>query len=314
MKFSLIAIFIVHISLLEVQAQRRIRQYAIPYSEIGLGAGSSIYRGDLAPISQLVQRIAPLPRWNVGLNYIRHLTPYFSARASFTWVRLVGDDYTYTKDNPNLYPIQFQRNLHFRNDLKEVAVSGIYQLYPETTRPSQRPSLTPYATLGLAVVAHNPQARLPTRLSGDGLGDWTDLQPMGTEGQGQPGYAKPYPLITLAIPVGVGLRWKLNKSLNLSAELSFRYTFTDYLDDVSGLYPNKSDLSSEQAAMLSDRRNEATDARTGQSRTYELSTLTNVATNVRRGLPGNDLYILTHLAVHYLIPTPVKCFTNNHKR
>lgn len=290
----------------EVQGQRRNRQ-PILYSEIGIGAGSAIYRGELAPISQLVQPIAPLPRWNVGINYMRHLTPYFSVRASFTWIRLVGDDYTYNKDNPNLHPVQFHRNLHFRNDLKEIAVSGIYQFFPETARPSQRPSLTPYATLGLALVAHNPQARLPTRTSGDALGAWTDLQPLGTEGQGQAGYAKPYSLIALAIPVGVGLRWKLNQSLNVSAELSFRYTFTDYLDDVSGLYPNRSDLPNEQSAMLSDRRYEPTDARTGQSRTFELASLTNVSTNVRRGLPGNDIYILTHLAVHYLIPTPVKC-------
>ncbi|ADB41085.1 DUF6089 family protein [Spirosoma linguale] len=307
MKLPLIALSLIYISLTNVRAQYRVRHSLIPYSEVGIGAGSAIYRGDLAPISQLVQPIAPLPRWNIGLHYTRHLTPYFSARASFTWIRLVGDDYTYNKDNPNRNPVQFHRNLHFRNDLKELAVSGIYQFRPETPRPDQRPFLTPYLTLGLALVAHNPQARIPTRLSGDGLGEWTDLQPLGTEGQGQPGYAKPYSLITLAIPVGMGLRWKLNQRLNVSAELSFRYTFTDYLDDVSGLYPNKSDLSNEQAAVLSDRRYEATDARTGQSRTYELASLTSVSTNVRRGLPGNDIYILTQLAVHYLIPTSIKC-------
>ncbi|QMW05153.1 hypothetical protein [Spirosoma foliorum] len=292
-----------------VQAQRRGNSQFIPFSEVGIAGGASFYLGELAPPNQAFQSFSLSPRWNVGGSFTRHLTPSFSARASLTLIRLAGDDYTFNKDEPNGHPAQFQRNLHFRNDLKELALSGIYQFIPEGRRPNQRPAFTPYLTLGVALVAHNPKARTPVNADGS-LGDWVALQPLGTEGQGQPGYAKPYSLLTAAIPVGAGMRWQLTESLNLAAELSFRYTFTDYLDDVSGFYPNPGDLPSALSATMSDRRAEPIAARTGDDRTKALSTLYAVSPDVRRGLPGNDFYILAQLSIHYLIPPSViKCPT-----
>jgi hypothetical protein len=291
----------------DIQAQYRSSRRPIPYSEIGLGAGAAIYLGDLAPPSQLAQSIYPLPRWSTGLSYTHHLSPHVATRASFTWIRLTGDDYTYNKDDPYQRPIQFQRNLHFRNDVKELALSGIYQFKPETIHADQRPALTPYLMLGVAVIAHNPKALLPTSVADRATSGWVALQPLGTEGQGQPGYSKPYPLITLAIPAGAGLRWRLTERLNLATEVTIRYTFTDYLDDVGGLYPNRSDLHNPQSNLLSDRRFENTAARTGEDRTALLTTLINVPTNVRRGTIGNDLYLTIQASIHYLLTASIKC-------
>ncbi|GAB2550531.1 hypothetical protein GCM10027085_46910 [Spirosoma aerophilum] len=222
-------------------------------------------------------------------------------------MRLIGDDYTYNEADPNLHPIQFQRNLHFRNDVKELAVSGVYQFKPETIHANKRPALTPYLTLGVAVIAHNPKALLPTNVAERETSGWVSLQPLGTEGQGQPGYSKPYPLITLAIPAGAGLRWRLAERLNLAAEVNVRYTFTDYLDDVGGMYPNPKDLPNPQSKLLSDRRFENTAARTGDDRTSLLTTLINVPNDVRRGAVGNDFYVTAQLSIHYLLLASIKC-------
>ncbi|MVM33579.1 hypothetical protein GO755_26310 [Spirosoma sp. HMF4905] len=309
MKLLLAMVYMALFCLIDAQAQRRGNSQFIPFSEVGLGGGSSFYLGELSPPNQAFQSFSLLPRWNLGGSFTRHFSPRFSGRASFTVIRLAGDDYTFNKDEPNVHPAQFQRNLHFRNDLKELALSGIYQFNPEGRRPNQRPAFTPYLTLGVALVAHNPKARMPVNADGS-LGDWVALQPLGTEGQGKPGYAKPYSLLTVAIPVGVGMRWQLTESLNLAAELSFRYTFTDYLDDVSGFYPNPGDLPNGLSTTFSDRRAEPIAARTGDDRTKALSTLYTVPSEVRRGLPGNDYYILTQISIHYLIPpSVVKCPT-----
>lgn len=307
MKLLLTTLFPALLCLTNVQAQRRGNSQFIPYSEVGLGGGASIYLGELSPASQAFQSFSLLPRWNLGGSFIRHLSPHFSARAAFSVVRLAGDDYSFNKDEPNLHPIQFQRNLHFRNDLKEFAISGIYQFNSEGRKPNQRPTVTPYLTLGVALVAHNPKARMPVNADGS-LGDWVALQPLGTEGQGQPGYAKPYSLLTVAIPAGAGMRWQITESLNLAAEIGFRYTFTDYLDDVGGLYPNPSDLSNALSATFADRRNEVIAARTGNDRTAALNTLYAVPTEVRRGLAGNDYYLLTQISIHYVLPgRGIKC-------
>jgi len=89
-------------------------------------------------------------------------------------------------------------------------------------------------------------------------GDWYDLQPLGTEGQGTTGYPDrtPYSLTQLAIPFGVGFKFSLSKNASLGIEYGIRKTFTDYLDDVSTTYADTSGLKAENtriAMLLSDR-------------------------------------------------------------
>ena len=57
------------------------------------------------------------------------------------------------------------------------------------------------------------------------------LQPLKTEGQ-----KKPYSLNQIVIPLGIGVKMNITHHLSLSIEYGIRKTFTDFLDDVSGLY------------------------------------------------------------------------------
>ncbi len=66
----------------------------------------------------------------------------------------------------------------------------------------------------------------------------TELQPLGTEGQGQDGYDDKYSLWSVSIPVGIGFKYYLSKKWSIGLEISNRYSMTDYLDDVSGNYYN----------------------------------------------------------------------------
>lgn len=62
------------------------------------------------------------------------------------------------------------------------------------------------------------------------------LQPLGTEGQGLPGYPNKYSRMSLCVPFGIGAKFNLSKNLALTFEYDFRFTFTDYLDDTSTSY------------------------------------------------------------------------------
>jgi hypothetical protein len=82
------------------------------------------------------------------------------------------------------------------------------------------------------------------------------LQSLGTEGQGIEGQMDPYSLVSVAIPFGIGLKWNVGKYVSLGAEWGMRYTFTDYLDDVSGVYFDQDILilqKGEVVAQLADR-------------------------------------------------------------
>ena len=296
-------------------AQSRQNPNFLPYSEVGFGAGTSTYFGDLAGYSAPLRSLTTLPRWNVGLMYTRHFTPRLSARASFTWARIAGDDYSFTKSNPTGYAPQFVRNLQFRNDLKEFALTGMYDLIPGGRTPRNRPKVAPYLLLGVALVAHNPMG-LTGRNRPDGSAQqWVALQPLGTEGQGQPGYAKPYSLVTVSIPMGLGVRYALNESFNLAAEVRLTPTFSDYLDDVGGNYPNPNDLATPLAKEFSNRTLELLATRSGDSRQAGIDKISaagqNPASFTQRGgggrIPLKDSYLLTSFQIHYIIPAKIKC-------
>jgi hypothetical protein len=51
---------------------------------------------------------------------------------------------------------------------------------------------------------------------------------------------KKYKLYQVAIPFGIGFKLNVSKRIGLGIEWAPRKTFTDYIDDVSGLYPDPS--------------------------------------------------------------------------
>ncbi|MCE6988847.1 DUF6089 family protein [Dyadobacter sp. CY323] len=295
----------------------------VPYSTVGFGIGTSNYYGDMAPYRRLPASTFAMMRWSVGGNYTRHFTPRLAARASFIYARIAGDDYIMNRGSKHEANIFYARNLHFRNDLKEFSVQGIFKLTPDNRSYDRRPQLGAYLFAGVALTAHNPKAL-------DSLeGDWIKLQPLGTEGQGNEGYAKPYSLVQFAIPFGIGVRYKINSKFDISAELGYRKTFTDYLDDAHGNYADPALFADNPLAMtLSNRTTEQFAARKGADRTeslrkflqvnYTLDTNDPLAAlpTTGFGAPGTprgnsptytDNYLFGMIHIHYMLPSQIKC-------
>ena len=118
---------------------------------------------------------------------------------------------------------------------------------------------SPYAFAGLAVYRFNPYVI--------DSGQKVFLQPLSTEGQGLPGSRlKPYQLTQLSIPFGGGIKVNLSDNFRLGVEMGLRRLFTDYLDDVSGFYPDAAELlaaKGPKAVQLSYRGDEVPGERPG---------------------------------------------------
>ena len=56
--------------------------------------------------------------------------------------------------------------------------------------------------------------------------------------------------------MGIGARFRINEVLDFSAEIGFRYLFTDYIDDVSGNYVDLGVFNTELAKAMSYRSSE----------------------------------------------------------
>ena len=173
------------------------------------------------------------------MQFTKRVHPQVILRGDLYWGRLQGDDFFKANPFDAQQRRQYLRNANFRNTLPALEITAAVDLLPNTDDWLTRPPLMPYLLAGVGVFHHNPKVRL--------AGEWIKAAPLGTEGQhaataAEKGYPAPYKRIQLAVPLGIGLRYRLTSQLDLSAEASYRFTSTDYLDDVGGKFADPRDL------------------------------------------------------------------------
>lgn len=218
----ILAITITLASVVSTQAQR---------SEIGAFGGVSFYLGDLNPTTLFAQ-----PKAAGGFVYRYNLSPRWAIKADFIFSKLSASD-ALTNDG-------YARNLSFSSPLTEFSVEGelnFFKLYNAT----RKNRFTPYIFAGITLFSFNPKAELN--------GTEYELQCLGTEGQGlEDGPGKPYSLTSVAIPFGIGIKCTIGRYFSIGAEWGMRYTFTDYLDDVSGVYYDNNRLREQRGDIVAD--------------------------------------------------------------
>lgn len=185
--------------------------------EFGITVGAAHYFGDLNTRAALNR-----PKPAVGAFFRKQFGNYVGLRISAHYAQ-VGYSDTYSKNE-----FQKTRNLSFNSNIWELALQGDFNFFKFI--PSNPDYLfTPYITLGIGAFTYDPYAYL--------AGKKEFLRPLGTEGQliGYNG-RKPYSTLAICIPLGVGIKYNISDKVNLSFEVSHRFTNTDYIDDVSTTY------------------------------------------------------------------------------
>ncbi|HMV07842.1 MAG TPA: DUF6089 family protein [Cyclobacteriaceae bacterium] len=223
------------------------------YNAVGISLNAFNYYGDLSPSAKKLSTDLAFTRPAVGGSFVHRFGPRYQLVASFMFGGIKGSDSKSADPNDQDAAFRYVRNLSFRNRIQEISVVGQIDLFENDATYLSRAKWTPYLYAGIAVFHHNPQAKVPdTDLTGAAFpnaGEWVDLQPLKTEG-------KDYKLVQAAIPFGLGVRFKLTEVIDIAGEFGFRYTFTDYLDDVSGYYVDLRTLDGELARAMSYRSNE----------------------------------------------------------
>lgn len=286
------------------------------YNSIGVSVNAFNYYGDLSPTTKAISTDISLTQPAIGLSFTHRFGPRYQLVGSFTYGGIQGSDNSSADpaDVENAV-YRYVRNLSFRNRIKELSVVAQVDLFKNEQTYLSRVQWTPYAYAGLAGFHHNPQAIGPeTDLFGQPLSDagtWIDLRPLKTEG-------KSYSLFQIAIPFGLGARFKLNEIMDIAVEWGFRYTFTDYLDDVSGYYVDLNSFgTNERAKALSYRSNEVplgvnsnvdeliANRYTGYAGFTTVSGFGHInsdGTPNLRGKPdGNDNYMITSIRISYIL-------------
>lgn len=243
--------------------------------EFGLSIGGAHYFGDLNT-SAAVKR----PKISAGAFFRKQFSNYIGVKVAVNYAQLGYSDVYSTND------VQRRRNLSFNTNIWEFSVSGdfnFFKFYPGVSGFTY----TPYVSLGIGAFSYDPYAYLNnTKYL---------LRSLGTEGQGSAAYPdrKPYGSMAACFPIAVGFKYNVNEGVNVFAEVGYRFTTTDYLDDVSTTYAPDAftTLANGQpstAFLLSDR-------------SYETGTAIGIKGRQRGNSTQKDAYIMAQVGVSFNI-------------
>ncbi|MCP4520221.1 MAG: outer membrane beta-barrel protein [Cytophagales bacterium] len=178
--------------------------YSYPF-KIQIGAGTSSYFGDLCEGID-----CSTYGYNLAINTRSIYTEHFSVYTHLNFFRLSSED----AENE-------VRNLSFRSDNIAFAIGGYYMFTKYRVKSQYQSKINPYVGVGLGGVFFNPKTLYEN--------EWHSLHGLNTEGQ----Y---YGKFAWQIPLHIGLRFRVTDWVAIGFEYSYYFTFTDYLDDVSGNY------------------------------------------------------------------------------
>lgn len=191
--------------------------------EMGIGAGRSVYYGDLNS-GYYFDKFIRNGDFTLDIFGRSVFNQHYGIRANFSYCKVKGND-----ANSQL-EWQKMRNLSFFSDIFEFSIRGEYYFFDYNPGQMRKP-VVPFVSAGLGVFHFNSKTTFE--------GNIIELRKLGTEGQGLVGYPDFYNNVAVSIPFGLGIIFKFNEQISVGAEIIWRYTTTDYLDDVSGNYVNQ---------------------------------------------------------------------------
>lgn len=238
---------------------------------VGLSVGAMNYQGDLDDNFTLVFTQPAFGIHGIALLFRRI---HFRVEALHGSIAANDAQASFTNNS--------SRNLSFFSEIDEVGVHVMYSLQNRKRGFTKRSFAIPYVFTGISYFHFSPKRKIN--------GTQYDLQEIGTEGQYLNGnYPKPYKLTQISIPLGGGFKIRISDNFDIGAEIGFRKTFTDYLDDVSDRYPDLSKLLNQEGAIALYLSDSSENGR---------------ASYVQRGNPkNNDWYVYTNIHVTYYLTT-----------
>lgn len=264
--------------------------------------GASNFLGELGGANQIgtnfvkdLEFSMTRPSAALGMRY--KFARRLAVKGGFYYQLLSGND-KLTKE-----PYRHNRNLNFRSHVFELSVQGEFYFTKEqqghrykikNAKGMKSYDWQFYLFGGVGAFYYNPQAKR--------AGNWVNLQPLSTEGQGLPGGAKRYSRVSICIPYGIGGKYAINKDWAIGIEVGIRKTFTDYIDDVSTVYYDNAALreaKGDLAADLADPSLAAYPEELGGAGAGGVQT----AAGQQRGDPKDkDAYMFINITAAYKIP------------
>jgi hypothetical protein len=187
--------------------------------ELGLNAGAIVYQGDLTP-HLLGDLKTTRPALSIYVS--RNISSHFAVRLGITTGKLTGDDSKYEKPT-----WREERNYFFSSPLTELSGQVTWNVRGLIPNDAGIVNFTPYLFAGGGYSFINTR-RDWSRFNNAHFSDQVNVSVGLTED-----VHRELPRGIVVIPVGAGVRLGITQHISLSAEVSYRHTFTDYIDGFS---------------------------------------------------------------------------------
>ena len=275
-KFAVTALFLI---LIWTGCKAQLQQERFSLSA---GSGGMYYLGDLT-VDKLPQKKQLYPYFYLSAR--QHLSPVFSIDLAFMRGKVGAAD--------SLTSRKALRNFHFRSPISDfhlllgidmrTFIRNMWKKDGIKKRFDHMEVLDgPRIMIGAGYFHFNPEASHE--------GKWWHLQPLGTEGQNIGGdYPDPYRLWQFNLKLGGEIGFRVSRHLRFDLYGAYSFLFTDYLDDVSGDFPDYNELL------------EAPRGELASEFTYRLRSNPNPVKGAQRGNPEiRDAYLNLGVKVTYI--------------
>lgn len=191
--------------------------------EVGATAGLSYYVGDINPSYHFAQS-----NFGFGASLRYYQGSRWAFRFQYSNMNLSAAD-----EKSTFRP---ERGLAFNSKVNDFALLAEFNFFDYWTG-SRRNRVTPYIFGGVSFftfksVHPDGTAFLHELTITDSETGISTTEIVGAEGKAY----KPY---SFSIPFGVGVKYSLCKRIGVTLEWRIHKTFTDYIDDIHGLYPEQ---------------------------------------------------------------------------
>ena len=213
------------------------------YHEYGFGYGAANYKGDLVFSGVLIQETHSLFEGNY-----KKFNPdsRFRKKAFLRYYTVSGADSNYAGGYSRDYLTREKRNLSFFSNCIDAGVGFEFNLIEGKFRFLDNIYYHRfYGGFSTGLMYFEPQTTFQ--------GKRYKLRQIQTE-------SEDYLPVTLIFPFALGWETEVSKNLSYGIELSYQFTLTDRLDDVSGFYADMNDLrrrGGAEAVFLSYRMHES---------------------------------------------------------
>ena len=185
-------------------------------SEVGIGLGGLVYKGELSPSYQFKNN-----RPAITAFYRRDISAPVTLRGALLAGLLRADDGSVNDKNGRIAPLPAYRQANVKGNLYEVSAVLEYNFFDYHYRKA-KVHFTPYVFVGVAGFLANTTT--------------------ATNNAALPSLNKEGAVLGLAVPAGFGFKYALSARWNLGLEVGARKVFSDQLDHVDGKTGGQTDL------------------------------------------------------------------------